>query len=239
MPADTTKSDYAEWWRGAVMYQIYPRSFCDSNNDGIGDLNGITNKLEYVASLGVDGIWISPFFKSPMKDFGYDVSDYEDVDPIFGTLEDFDAFLEKAHKLGLKVIIDFILSHTSKEHPWFIESRSSHDNPKADWYVWSNPDADGTPPNNWRSIFGGEAWTFETRRGQFYMHNFLSEQPDLNFHNKDVRKAMLESCKFWLDKKIDGFRLDVINFIYHDKKLRKNPGKDFRRCRICDTIRKT
>lgn len=214
------------WWKGAVFYQIYPRSFYDSNNDGIGDLPGITQKLEHLADLGVDGLWISPFFKSPMKDFGYDISDYRDVSPLFGTIDDFDKLLAKAHDLGIKIIIDIILSHTSKEHPWFIESRSSKDNPKADWYVWAPPKQDGTPPNNWRSLFGGEAWTFETRREEFYMHNFLPEQPDLNFHNPDVRDMMIDTCRFWLDKGIDGFRLDVINFIYHDKELRDNPPKD-------------
>ncbi|MCD8496854.1 MAG: alpha-glucosidase family protein [Alphaproteobacteria bacterium] len=214
------------WWKGAVFYQIYPRSFRDTNHDGVGDLNGITEKLEYVADLGVDAIWISPFFKSPMKDFGYDISDLCDIDPMFGVLADFDNLLNKAHRLGLKVIIDMVLSHTSKRHPWFEESRKDGNNPKRDWYVWADPKPDGTPPNNWRSIFGGEAWTFDTRRRQYYMHNFLPDQPDLNYHNPDVQDAILESCRFWLDKGVDGFRLDVINFIYHDKQLRDNPAKD-------------
>ena len=166
-----------EWWRGAVMYQIYPRSFLDTNGDGIGDLAGITAKLDYIADLGVDGIWISPFFTSPMKDFGYDVSDYCDVDPMFGTLADFDRLVEKAHALGLKVIIDQVISHTSDQHPWFGESRASRDNPKADWFVWANAKPDGNPPNNWLSIFGGSAWQWDTRRRQYYMHNFLVSSP--------------------------------------------------------------
>lgn len=214
------------WWQGAVFYQIYPRSFQDSNGDGVGDLKGITSRLDYIAALGVDAVWISPFFKSPMKDFGYDVSDYYDIDPLFGNMDDFDALLEKAHGLGLKIIVDMVMSHTSKDHPWFQESRKGKDNPKSDWYVWADANPDGTPPNNWRSIFGGEAWTFDTRRGQFYFHNFLTEQPDLNFHNPDVQDAMLDACRFWLDKGVDGFRLDVINFIFHDKDLRNNPPKD-------------
>src|ERR1700744_3536267 len=178
------------WWRGAVIYQIYPRSFFDSDGDGVGDLPGITAKLDYVASLGVDGIWLSPFFRSPMKDFGYDVSDYRDVDPIFGTLADFDALIERAHTLGLKVLIDKVLSHTSDEHPWFRESRSSRDNAKADWYVWADPKPDGTPPNNWLSIFGGSAWQWDARRGQYYLHHYLRAQPNLNWHNQEVVEAM-------------------------------------------------
>jgi alpha-glucosidase len=162
-----------EWWRGAVMYQVYPRSFMDSNSDGVGDLPGITDKLDYIASLGVEGIWISPFFHSPMKDFGYDISDYRDVDPIFGKNEDFDLLIEKAHRLGIKVIIDMVLSHTSDKHPWFIESKVSKKNAKADWYVWADAKPDGSPPNNWQSCFGTGAWTFDTRRGQYYFHNFF------------------------------------------------------------------
>ncbi|WP_299651850.1 alpha-amylase family glycosyl hydrolase [uncultured Tateyamaria sp.] len=213
-----------DWWRGAVIYQIYPRSFQDSNGDGIGDLNGITSRLPYVASLGVDAIWISPFFTSPMKDFGYDVSDYRGVDPMFGTLADFDALVETAHALGLRVMIDLVLSHTSDEHPWFQESAPSRDNDKADWYVWSDPKPDGTPPNNWLSIFGGPAWTWEPRREQYYLHNFLTTQPDLNFHNTDVQDALLDVTRFWLDRGVDGFRLDTINFYYADKELRDNPA---------------
>ena len=212
-----------DWWRGAVIYQIYPRSFQDSNGDGIGDLRGIVRRLPYIASLGVDAVWISPFFKSPMKDFGYDVSDYCDVDPMFGTLADFDALLDEAHRHGLKVMIDQVISHTSDEHPWFKESRASRDNPKADWFVWADAKSDGTPPNNWLSIFGGSAWQWDTRRQQYYLHNFLAEQPDLNFHNPAVQDAVLEATRFWLERGVDGFRLDTINFYFHSLGLEDNP----------------
>jgi alpha-glucosidase len=211
------------WWRGAVIYQIYPRSFLDTNGDGVGDLTGITRRLEYVASLGVDGIWLSPFFRSPMKDFGYDVADYCDVDPVFGTLADFDALLDKAHRLGLKVIIDQVYSHTSDQHPWFVQSRESRENAKANWYVWADPKPDGSPPNNWLSVFGGPAWTWEPRRRQYYFHNFLREQPDLNFHEPQVQDAILAVARFWLDRGVDGFRLDVANLYCHDRRLTDNP----------------
>ncbi|GHA81731.1 alpha-glucosidase family protein [Cognatilysobacter bugurensis] len=213
------------WWRGAVIYQIYPRSFLDTNGDGIGDLPGIVERLDYVASLGVDAIWISPFFKSPMADFGYDIADYRDVDPMFGTLADFDRLLEKAHSLGLKVMIDQVLSHTSIEHEWFRQSRESRDGDKADWYVWADARPDGTPPNNWLSIFGGVAWQWEPRRCQYFLHNFLASQPDLNFHHPAVQQAQLDNVKFWLDRGVDGFRLDAINFCFHDAQLRDNPPK--------------
>jgi len=212
-----------DWWRGAVIYQIYPRSFQDSNNDGIGDLGGIVQRLPYIADLGVDAIWISPFFTSPMKDFGYDVSNYCDVDPMFGTLADFDAVIQTAHDLGVRVMIDLVLSHTSDQHPWFKESRVSQDNGKSDWYVWADPKPDGNPPNNWLSIFGGPAWHWEGQRQQYYLHNFLTSQPDLNFHNPDVQNALLDVARFWLDRGVDGFRLDTINFYVHDKQLRDNP----------------
>lgn len=225
-----TKRSAAPWWRGAFLYQIYPRSFLDTNGDGLGDLPGITQKLDYIAALGVDGVWISPFFKSPMKDFGYDVSDYRDVDPIFGTLKGFDVLLERAHELDLKIIIDLVLSHTSDEHPWFIESRKDKTNPKADWYVWAER-KNNDPPNNWISVFGGPAWTFDKTREQYYLHNFLTEQPDLNYHNPEVQQAVLDTARFWLDRGVDGFRLDVVNFYFHDKQLRDNPprthGKSF------------
>ena len=211
------------WWKGGVIYQIYPRSFMDSNGDGIGDLPGITGKLDYVADLGVDGIWISPFFTSPMKDFGYDISDYRDVDPIFGTLEDFKKLLTRAHELGLKVMVDLVLSHTSDQHPWFEESRQNKNNAKSDWFVWADARPDGTAPNNWLSLFGGSAWTWDSRRMQYYLHNFLDSQPDLNFHNPDVRKAQLANAKFWLDLGVDGFRLDTVNFYYHSQGLENNP----------------
>lgn len=213
-----------DWWRGAVIYQIYPRSFQDSNGDGVGDLLGIVSRMPYIASLGVDAIWISPFFTSPMKDFGYDVSDYCDVDPMFGQLSDFDVLVDTAHKLGLKVMIDLVLSHTSNQHAWFKESRVSRDNPKSDWYVWADPKPDGTPPNNWLSIFGGPAWHWDARREQYYLHNFLASQPDLNFHNPDVQDALLDVTRFWLDRGVDGFRLDTINFYFADKELRDNPA---------------
>jgi alpha-glucosidase len=219
------KAPNDNWWRGGVIYQIYPRSFADSNGDGIGDLPGITAHLDYVASLGVDGIWLSPFFTSPMKDFGYDVSDYCDVDPMFGKLADFKALVARAHELGLKVMIDQVLSHSSDQHPWFVESRSSTTNPKADWYIWADAKEDGNPPNNWLSIFGGSAWQWDTRRCQYYMHNFLTSQPDLNFHNPQVQTALLETVKFWLDLGVDGYRLDTVNFYVHDAQLRNNPPR--------------
>ena len=213
------------WWRGAVIYQIYPRSFLDTDGDGVGDLPGIIQRLDYVAGLGVDAIWVAPFFKSPMADFGYDIADSCDVDPLFGTLADFDRLLREAHARGLKVMIDQVLSHTSDEHAWFKESKQSRDNAKADWYVWADANEDGTPPNNWLSIFGGGAWQWEPRRGQYYLHNFLASQPDLNFHNPDVRAAVLDNLRFWLDRGVDGFRLDSINFCFHDAQLRDNPAK--------------
>jgi alpha-glucosidase len=222
---ESVHNERQPWWRGAVIYQIYPRSFLDASGDGVGDLQGIHARLDYIAGLGVDAIWISPFFRSPMADFGYDISDYRDVDPLFGTLSDFDRVLARAHELGLKVMIDQVISHTSDQHPWFLESRESRDNPKADWYVWADARADGTPPNNWMSIFGGVAWQWEPRRGQYYLHNFLTSQPDLNFHHPDVRAAALDNVRFWLDRGVDGFRLDAINFCFHDRQLRDNPPK--------------
>ncbi len=224
--AGKTITKSSEWWRGGVIYQIYPRSFLDTNADGIGDLPGITKRLEYIASLGVDSVWISPFFKSPMKDFGYDVSDMTDIDPMFGVMKDFEQLVAKAKSLGLKVMIDLVLSHTSDQHPWFIKSRANRDNAKADWYVWADPKMDGTPPNNWLSIFGGSAWEWDTRRRQYYLHNFLTCQPDLNFHNPDVCKALLEVAEFWLKKGVQGFRLDTVNFYYCDRELRDNPPNE-------------
>ena len=222
-PAQVLAAD-PDWWRGAVIYQIYPRSYQDSNGDGIGDLKGITQRLPHIASLGVDAIWISPFFTSPMKDFGYDVSDYCDVDPMFGSLSDFDQLVATAHGLGLRVMIDLVLSHTSDQHAWFGESRQSRDNPRADWYVWADPQPDGTPPNNWLSIFGGSAWQWDPRREQYYLHNFLVSQPDLNFHCPAVQDALLDVTRFWLERGVDGFRLDTINFYFHDAELRSNPA---------------
>lgn len=212
-----------EWYKDAVIYQVYPRSFQDSTGDGVGDLQGISSRLEYLSDLGVDTVWLSPFFKSPMKDFGYDVSDYCDVDPIFGNLDDFKKLVEKAHSLGLRIIIDQVLSHTSDQHPWFVESRKNRTNDKANWYVWADPKDDGTPPTNWLSIFGGTAWQWDARRRQYYLHNFLTEQPDLNFHEPEVQEAILASMKFWLDLGVDGFRLDTVNYYFHDQRLRDNP----------------
>jgi len=212
----------ADWWRGAVIYQIYPRSFQDSNGDGIGDLAGITQRLPHVASLGVDAIWLSPFFTSPDRDMGYDVSDYTNVNPLFGSLADFDALLARAHDLGLKVIIDQVISHSSDQHPWFAESRSNRTNPKADWYVWADPKPDGGPPNNWLSVFGGSAWMFDPRRRQYYLHNFLTSQPDFNFHCPAAVAALLDTMRFWLERGVDGFRLDTVNFYTHDARLRDN-----------------
>ncbi|WP_295531106.1 alpha-glucosidase [uncultured Thioclava sp.] len=211
-----------EWWRGAVIYQIYPRSFQDDSGDGIGDLAGITRRLDHVASLGVDAIWLSPFFTSPMADMGYDVSNYRDVDPQFGTLADFDALVARAHDLGLKVIIDQVISHSSDQHPWFKESKKS--GAKADWYVWADPKPDGSPPNNWQSVFGGSAWEYAPERGQYYLHNFLISQPDLNLHNPAVQDELLDVLRFWLERGVDGFRLDTVNYYFHDPELRDNPA---------------
>lgn len=211
------------WWRGAVVYQVYPRSYLDSNGDGIGDLPGITARLGFIADLGVDAVWISPFFTSPMKDFGYDVSDYCDVDPIFGTLADFDVLLARARSLGLRIIIDQVYSHTSDQHQWFARSREARTGAFSDWYVWRDPRPDGSPPNNWQSVFGGPAWTWDARRQQYYMHNFLSSQPQLNVHNSRVQDALLDAAKFWLDRGVDGFRLDAINFSMFDPEFRDNP----------------
>ncbi|RVN55462.1 alpha-glucosidase family protein [Sinorhizobium meliloti] len=221
MPAASGSDE--NWWRGAVIYQVYPRSFQDTDGDGMGDLRGVTRRLPHIVSLGVDAIWLSPFFTSPQADMGYDVSDYCDVDPMFGTLADFDEMLAEAHRLGLKVIIDQVISHTSDRHPWFVESRSSRTNAKADWYVWADPKPDGTAPNNWLSIFGGPGWEWDGVRRQYYLHNFLSSQPDLNFHNPEVQEAVLATVRFWLDRGVDGFRLDTANFYFHDRLLRDNP----------------
>lgn len=222
-PGAVTAADTA-WWRGGVIYQIYPRSFQDSTGDGIGDLAGITARLPHVASLGVDAIWISPFFTSPMKDFGYDVSDYRNIDPMFGTLDDFDTLVKTAHSHGVRVMIDLVLSHSSDEHPWFKESKSSRDNDRADWYVWADAKPDGTPPNNWLSIFGGSAWTWDAKRLQYYLHNFLASQPDLNLHTPAVQDELIDTTRFWLERGVDGFRLDTINFYFADKLLRDNPA---------------
>jgi len=212
------------WWRGGVIYQVYPRSFQDTNGDGIGDLAGIVRRLDHIASLGVDAIWLSPITQSPQADMGYDVSDYKDVDRVFGSLEDFDSLVARAHDLGLKVIMDQVLSHTSDQHPWFRESRLSRTNARADWYVWADPKKDGSPPNNWPAVFGGRAWEWNPTRGQYYLHNFLAQQPDLNFHNPAVQDALLDVMRFWLERGVDGFRLDTVNYYFHDAQLRNNPA---------------
>jgi alpha-glucosidase len=217
-------NQYTPWWREAIIYQVYPRSFLDTNGDGVGDLPGITAKLDYIAELGADIVWISPFFTSPMKDFGYDISDYCDVDPLFGNLADFDALIAKAHSVGLKIMIDQVLSHTAEVHPWFVESRKSRDNAKADWYVWADPLPDGNPPNNWMSVFGGSSWQWDSRRKQYYLHNFLVSQPDMNFHNPEVQQAHLDNLRFWLARGVDGVRMDACNFHFHDRELRSNPA---------------
>lgn len=213
----------SEWWRGAIIYQIYPRSFFDANGDGTGDLAGINQKLDYVRALGVDAIWVSPFFKSPMRDFGYDVADYRAVDPIFGTNADFASLISATHERGLKIIIDLVLAHTSDQHAWFQESSQSRINAKADWYVWADPKPDGTPPNNWLSVFGGSAWQWDTRRRQYFLHHYLRTQPNLNWHNPQVVDAMYEAVRYWLEAGVDGFRLDAITTLVHDRDLRDNP----------------
>jgi alpha-glucosidase len=205
------------WWQSGVVYQVYPRSFKDTSNNGIGDLNGIIEKLDYLQELGVQAVWLSPFYPSPMVDFGYDVSDYCNVDPLFGNLEIFDRLVEQAHRRGLKIIIDWVPNHTSDLHPWFVESRSSRENPKRDWYIWRDL------PNNWGSVFGGPAWTLDSRTGQYYLHQFVPEQPELNWRNLELRAAMYDTLRFWLRRGVDGFRMDVIGMILKDKELRDNP----------------
>lgn len=211
------------WWRDAVIYQVYPRSFQDTNRDGIGDLEGVRRRLPYLSELGVDAVWLSPFYPSPMADFGYDVADYCNVDPIFGTLGDFDRLVGDVHSAGLKLIVDWVPNHTSDRHPWFEASRSSRGNSKRDWYVWADPRPDGSPPNNWQSVFGGSAWEWDDVTGQYYLHSFLAEQPDLNWRNPEVEAAMFDVLRFWLDRGVDGFRMDVVSFIMKDPELRDDP----------------
>jgi alpha-glucosidase len=217
------KSSGAPWWQHAVFYEIYPRSFKDSNGDGIGDLNGITMKLDYLADLGVDAIWITPFYPSPQVDFGYDVSDYENVDKQFGSLKDFDRLIAEAHKRRIRVIIDFVLNHTSDQHPFFVSARNSKSSPFREWYIWRDPKPDGGAPNNWASSFGPTAWTLDKKAGQYYYHRFYSEQPDLNWHNPAVEKRMFQTVRFWMDRGADGFRLDAVNYLFEDPKFRDNP----------------
>lgn len=215
--------NFSPWWQHGIIYQIYPRSFKDSNGDGTGDLQGIIHKLDYLTWLGIDALWIAPFYPSPMADFGYDITDYCNVDPIFGSLETCDALIKQAHQRNLKVIIDFVPNHTSDEHPWFVESRSSHNNARRDWYIWANPRPDGSPPNNWLSVMGGSAWEWDSSTGQYYLHTFLKKQPDLNWRNQAVKAAMFDVIRFWLDRGIDGFRVDAAHYILKDPDLRNNP----------------
>ncbi|HTZ57273.1 MAG TPA: alpha-amylase family glycosyl hydrolase [Acidobacteriaceae bacterium] len=209
------------WWQYGILYEVYPRSFQDANGDGIGDLQGILRRLDYLAGLGIKGIWIAPFYPSPMADFGYDISDYCNIDPIFGTLDDFDRLLKAIHDRGLKLILDFVPNHTSDQHPWFQESRSSLTNPKRDWYLWHDPAPDGGPPNNWLSNFGGSAWTKDG--SQYYCHSFLKQQPDVNWRNPGLRAAMFDVLRFWLDRGVDGFRVDVMWMMIKDDQFRDNP----------------
>ncbi|HYG01426.1 MAG TPA: alpha-amylase family glycosyl hydrolase [Chryseosolibacter sp.] len=211
------------WWQSGIIYQVYPRSFQDSNGDGVGDLTGIAKRLDYLEKLGVDAIWLSPIYPSPMADFGYDISDYVDIHPLFGNLAEFDRLLEAVHTRGMKLILDFVPNHTSDQHPWFIESRSSRDNPKRDWYLWRDANPNGDVPNNWLAAFGGSAWEWDNKTGQYYYHAFLKEQPDLNWRNPDVQNAMLSNMKFWLERGVDGFRVDVIWHMIKDEQFRDNP----------------
>jgi alpha-glucosidase len=214
----------ARWWQTAVIYQIYPRSFQDSSGDGVGDLRGISRRLDYLVELGIDAIWLSPIFPSPMEDFGYDISNYTDIDPLFGTLSDFDSLLELAHDRGLKLLLDLVPNHTSDQHPWFQESRSSRTNIKRDWYIWRDPASDGGPPNNWLSNFGGSGWEFDQHTGQYYHHAFLAKQPDLNWRNPSVRDVMHDVMRFWLRRGVDGFRVDVLWHLLKDDQFRNNPA---------------
>jgi alpha-glucosidase len=230
----TTSPPYL-WWQTGVIYQIYPRSFKDTTGNGIGDLAGVIEKLDYLSeTLGIDAIWLSPFYPSPMADFGYDVADYTDVAPLFGDLSTFNELVTQAYRRGLKVIIDFVPNHSSDQHPWFIESRASRHNPKRDWYLWADPMPDGSPPNNWLSAFGGSAWEWDEPTGQYYLHSFLKEQPDLNWRNPEMRRAMLDALRFWLDQGVDGFRIDVITLLIKDAELRDNPPSKRRVARAKD-----
>jgi alpha-glucosidase len=216
-------SESAAWWQKGVIYQVYPRSFQDTDGDGIGDLRGVASRLDHLVELGVDALWLSPIFCSPMADFGYDVSDYCGVDRVFGTLADFDFLLDSTHRAGLRLILDFVPNHSSDQHPWFVESRASRQSPKRDWYIWADPKPDGSPPNNWLSEFGGPAWTLDAATGQFYYHAYLSRQPDLNWRNQQVNAAMLDVLRFWLARGVDGFRVDAIHHLFEDPELRDNP----------------
>ncbi len=220
--AEPTSAQH-KWWQHGIIYQVYPRSFQDSNDDGVGDLKGITTRLDYLQWLGIDCLWLSPIFSSPMADFGYDISDYRGIHPLFGNMEDFDELLSEVHQRGMRLLLDLVPNHTSDQHPWFVESRSSRDNLKRDWYIWHDGKEDGSVPNNWLSVFGGPAWEWDVHTGQYYYHAFLKEQPDLNWRNPEVQQAMLDVMRFWLDKGVDGFRVDVMWHMIKDSQLRDNP----------------
>jgi len=220
---NTDSQTSQQWWQIGVIYQIYPRSFADGNGDGIGDLRGIIDRLDYLAGLGIDAIWLSPIYPSPMADFGYDISDYLDIDPVFGTLDDFDELLSQAHRRGIRVILDLVPNHTSDEHPWFVESRSSRSSPKRDWYLWRDPLPGEEVPNNWVSFFGGSAWEWDEGTGQFYLHLFHRKQPDLNWRNHEVRKAIYDVMRFWFNRGVDGFRIDVLWLPIKDEEFTDNP----------------
>ncbi|HEY9677322.1 MAG TPA: alpha-glucosidase [Drouetiella sp.] len=222
-PASATKSAADPWWKHAVIYEIYPRSFADSDNDGTGDIKGITSKLDYLKGLGVDALWLTPCYPSPQIDFGYDISDYYTIAPEYGTMADFDELVAEAKKRNIRIIMDLVMNHTSNKHPWFVESASSKDNPKRDWYIWRDGGGDNVPPNNWQSIFGHSAWQLDPKTNQYYYHFFYSEQPDLNWRNPEVRKAMYDVAKFWLDKGVAGFRLDAIGTLFEEADLPDNP----------------
>src|SRR5579859_367586 len=219
-PHDSSLAPSAPWWQRGVLLEIYVRSFQDSDADGIGDLAGVTRRLDYLQWLGVDGIWLTPFYRSPMADFGYDVSDYEDVDPLFGTLQTFDELVAEAHRRGIRVIVDYVPNHTSDRHPWFIEARASRASAKRDWYIWRDAAPDGGPPTNWQSFFGGSAWQFDEPSGQYYLHLFDVKQPDVNWRNPELRQAMFEVLRFWLDRGVDGFRIDVLWLLLKDEQFR-------------------
>ena len=221
--ASTPDSEGLAWWKHAVFYEIYPRSFADSNNDGVGDINGITSKLDYLDSLGVTALWITPCFPSPQVDFGYDVADYQNIDPMYGALADFDRLVREAKKRGIRIVLDFVINHTSDQHPWFVNSRSSRDSRYRDWYIWRDGKGPGLPPNNWLSTFGGSAWTFDPTTGQYYYHYFYPQQPDLNWRNPEVQKAMFDVVRFWYERGVAGFRLDAVRHLYEDPQLRDNP----------------
>src|SRR4051812_19163060 len=223
MEAHQPMDDRYLWWQKVTIYQIYPRSFMDSNGDGVGDLRGIQSRLDYLEWLGVDAVWLSPIYPSPMADFGYDVADYTGIEPVFGTMADFDRLLADVHRRGMKLILDLVPNHTSDRHPWFLESRASRDNPKRDWYIWRDPAPGGGPPNNWLSVFGGGAWQWDELSGQYYLHSFAVEQPELNWRNPEVEAEVFDAIRFWLDKGVDGFRVDVIYYMIKDDQFRDNP----------------